>query len=288
MLRLQVAGVEIQLQTDNDAFFAKRTAEYVSDGTAPVQLSMISHVVDEITLPEGEHLFSANRSRIMRLPDGDMAHYTYSLDRQHIIQLTRYSPDYSRTELWSAVPPNDNCTSIDYEYAYTGFAFANRLSALGGAVLHGSAIAYRGEGVIFSAPSGTGKSTHTTFWKECFGDEVIFVNDDKPALHFPENDRPIVYGNPWSGKTDLNTNIAVPLKAIVFLERGEENAIRQLDFTESMFHISEELVRPFMDEKLGEKLVDRMVQLALGTPVYLLTCTKEPKAAEFARRVLFD
>ncbi len=288
MLRFNVAGVEVELEATDTGFFTRRVAEYVSDQTAPVQLRMKSHVVDEIVPPEGELFCSVRHLRALRLPDGDVVHYSFSQDMKRVIQLTRHSPDFSRVELWCAFGRENPEYATDYEYAYTGYHFAHRLSTLGGAILHGSAIAYRGEGIIFSAPSGTGKSTHTTFWKECFGEDVIFVNDDKPALRFPAGECPRMYGAPWSGKTDRNTNVSVPLKAIVFLERGTENAIRRLSLPESMFHLSEELVRPYTDERLGARLVDRMVQLAEGTPIYLLTCTKDPAAAEFCRNALFD
>ncbi len=287
-MRFCVAEVPIELEATDAAFFAQRVAEYACSDAEPAQLYLKSHVVKEITLPDGEPLFSVRRLRGLQLPDGDRVHYCYDNEMQQVIQLTRHSPDFSRAETWIAPPPKGIDIATDYEYAYSGFEFANRLSALGGAVLHGSAIAYRGEGLIFSAPSGTGKSTHTTFWKECFGEDVTFINDDKPALRFPDNDRPLVYGTPWSGKTDLNHNICVPLKAIVFLERGSENTIRRVELPESMFHLSEELVRPYTDEALGARLVDRMLLLAQKTPIYLLTCTKDPEAARFARAALFD
>ncbi len=287
MLRFRVAEVEIELQAGDVEFFAKRTAPYASDATAPIQLQMKSHVVDEIVPPEGEPLFSVHQRLGLRLPDGDLVHYRLSSDEKRVIQLTRHSPDASQAEMWCAFGREDQAYATEYEYAYTGFHFAHRLSALGGAVLHGSAIAYRGEGIVFSAPSGTGKSTHTSFWKERFGEDVIFVNDDKPALRFPAGERPMMYGTPWSGKTDLNTNLAVPLKAIVFLQRGAENSIRRLSFPESMFHLSEELVRPYTDEQVGARLVDRMIELAQGTPIYLLTCTKDPAAADYCRDALF-
>lgn len=288
MLRICVAGVTIEFEPADPAFFAGRMTEYLQTGDVPAQMRMESRVVDEITMPDGELLSTVRRSRVMRLPGGNMAHYLVDEQTQQIIQLSRYAPDFSHVQLWFAPLKSGRPTTTEYEYAYTAFEFANRLSALGGAVLHGSAIAYRGEGVIFSAPSGTGKSTHTSLWKQCFGEDVTFINDDKPALRFPEGERPLVYGAPWSGKTALNHNICVPLRAIVFVERGNENTIRRLDITESMLHLSEELVRPYMDEQLGARLVDRMVLLAQGTPIYLLTCAPEPAAALFARAALFD
>lgn len=44
-----------------------------------------------------------------------------------------------------------------------------------------------GKAYMFSAPSGTGKSTHAKLWRDCFGDRVTMINDDKPLIKFRED-----------------------------------------------------------------------------------------------------
>ena len=64
-----------------------------------------------------------------------------------------------------------------------------------GLVIHSSSIAFRDKGIIFTAPSGTGKSTHVNLWEQTFGREVTVVNDDTPAIRFI-NDVPMLSGTP--------------------------------------------------------------------------------------------
>ena len=286
MLRIKVAEMPIDIEMSDAEFVQKRLVPYAAENDEPAQMRIVSRTVEKLQLPEGEHVRTIRHSKILRLPDGRLCHSSYYPKGDCYYQMTYYTEDFSDVEIEVCPLPNTDWRGIDVEYAYTGFDFANRLSYLGGAVLHGSAIAYKGEGVIFSAPSGTGKSTHTTLWKQCFGEDVVFVNDDKPALRF--DDQAVwMYGAPWSGKTDLNTNVRVPLKAIVAVQRAEENSIEQLPFTEAMVYIRNELVQPYHDEKIGEKLVDRMIQLAQTVPVYLLKCNMDPQAAFVARRGIF-
>ena len=54
-------------------------------------------------------------------------------------------------------------------------------------LFHGSVIAVDGEGYLFTAKSGTGKSTHTSIWRKMFGDRAIMINDDKPLIAVGEN-----------------------------------------------------------------------------------------------------
>jgi len=286
MLRIKVAEMPIDIEMSDAAFMQARLMPYAAETDEPAAMRMVSKTVTEILPPVGEPVSTIRNTHIVKLPDGRYCHYQYSPKEQQYYQMSCYTEDFSDVEISVCPPVGSPFSGIDYEYAYTAFDFANRLSYLGGAVLHGSAIAYKGEGVIFSAPSGTGKSTHTALWKRCFGDDVVFVNDDKPALRFKDG-KTLMYGAPWSGKSDLNSNVCVPLKAIVFVERAAENGIARLEFTEAIFHIRGELVQPYHDENVGRKLVDVMVQLAQTVPVYLLKCNMDPQAAMVARRGIF-
>lgn len=77
-------------------------------------------------------------------------------------------------------------------------------------LFHGSALALDGKAYLFTAPSGTGKSTHAALWRQVFGTRVTMINDDKPLLRFaPEG--VTVFGTPWAGKAHLQTNTSALL-----------------------------------------------------------------------------
>ena len=79
---------------------------------------------------------------------------------------------------------------------------AERLPLYDTVLFHGSALAADGEGYLFTAPSGTGKSTHARLWRELLGDRVVMINDDKPLLRVTE-EGVTVYGTPFRGKHGL-------------------------------------------------------------------------------------
>ena len=108
-------------------------------------------------------------------------------------------------------------------------AICEKLCAYDIFLLHGSAISVDGEVYIFIAPSGTGKSTHTSFWRKALseGHEVVMVNDDKPLLRVTENGI-LACGTPWSGTYRLDTDISLPVKAICVLHRDSYNHIEPL------------------------------------------------------------
>lgn len=144
-------------------------------------------------------------------------------------------------------------------------------------LFHGSAVAVDGEGYLFTARCGTGKSTHTRYWREVLGARAVMVNDDKPFLRIMDGGV-LVCGAPWSGKHGLDTNITVPLKGICILERGPENRIRRIGPKEAMDMLLKQSCPPRDGSKTAGfwKLVE---QLAQNTSLWHMECTKAPEAA---------
>ena len=152
--------------------------------------------------------------------------------------------------------------------------------------LHGSALCMDGEAIIFTAKSGTGKSTHTRFWRETFGDRVWMINDDKPMIRL-KNGSARVYGTPWDGKHRLSRNASAPLRAIVKLERAEENHIEPMDRADAfqllMTHGAVTRRGP-MRLSGAAKLRAMALETALldAADFYRLGCRPQPDAARAA------
>ena len=147
-------------------------------------------------------------------------------------------------------------------------------------VFHGSVIAVDGAGYLFTAKSGTGKSTHTRLWREYFGDKAVMINDDKPLLKIADSGV-IAYGTPYNGKHHLGCNMSVPLKAICLLTRGEKNSIVRIDKSEAYAMLLQQVYRPQDPLQMAKtlKLVDK---LAENVELYKLACNMDIEAAEVA------
>jgi len=144
-------------------------------------------------------------------------------------------------------------------------------------LLHGSAIAVDGLCYIFTAVSGTGKSTHARLWRERFGERSVMVNDDKPLLRFTQ-EGVTVYGTPWDGKHRLSRNIAVPLKSVALLSRAAENRVEPVDPLTALPVL---LQQSFRSEAV-ERILPLVERLADSVPIYRLFCNMEPEAAVVA------
>ena len=127
------------------------------------------------------------------------------------------------------------------------------------------------------ARSGTGKSTHTRFWREVFGDRAVMINDDKPFLRI-EPEAVTAFGSPWSGKHGLATNICVPLQGICFLNRGKENVIHRIEAERGIPALRRQMHTP-TDEVLLESALALADKLAKTVPLWEMDCNTEPEAA---------
>lgn len=194
----------------------------------------------------------------------DSYNINISIPDEEYINLKRETPYLSDEEI---------------EYIYTGAAFYEALLHFNGFMLHSSGVVVDNYAYLFSADPGTGKSTHTELWVKYFGKEKAkIINDDKPAIRMID-DKLYVYGTPWSGKTDQNINMRVPLGAIVFLERSEENWIKEIKPSEAIPLILQQTIRP-REPEIMIKLLDMLDIVLRRVKLYKLGCNISDEAVK--------
>lgn len=156
------------------------------------------------------------------------------------------------------------------EYCIYGAVFYEAILDFEGFLLHSSAIAVDNDAFLFTADSGTGKSTHTNLWMQYFGDRAVMINDDKPVIRIIDG---TIYacGTPFSGKHDINKNILIPLKGICCLERGTENTIEKIPPKVAIARIMNQTLR-LGDRSKTINLFTNLDNVLKNVNVYLLHC----------------
>ena len=148
----------------------------------------------------------------------------------------------------------------------------------GAMLVHSAAISVDGKGYMFSALSGTGKTTHINLWLKKFGDRARVINGDKPIIREVDGEFR-VFGTPWCGKEGINENISAPIQGICLLSRGKENKISRVKSDEAIASLMEQTARPKGAESMIELL--ELIDKLLGkVPIYRLFCNMEPEAAD--------
>ncbi len=156
-------------------------------------------------------------------------------------------------------------------------------------LVHSSVLMVDGQAVMFLAPSGTGKSTHSRLWRQVYGERVTMINDDKPLVSVRTDNNGThltVYGTPWCGKHGIETNTSAPVKAIFILKRSETNYTKKLSPKEAFPYIYRQIYHP-NDEMLMKKILPLMLTFAQNVDIYELGCNMEEEAAKVAYRAAF-
>ena len=156
-------------------------------------------------------------------------------------------------------------------------------------VFHGSSFKVDNFGFIVTAKSGVGKSTHVKLLEEHLGDKFKYINDDKPLLEI-RNDNLILHSTPWNGKERRGTEVSsVPLKAIIFLNRGEENSYQKLENKEEVyFKLLNQVYLP-REKDMREKALKIIDVIIKKANFYEINVNKDIKSAQMTyERIIKD
>ncbi|QAA34511.1 hypothetical protein [Clostridium manihotivorum] len=209
------------------------------------------------------------------------------------VYICRKEPDdiaylLSTNEQWSKANICYKQPEFDGESAATGplgeILFRNRLLFNQGLVVHASAVEYDGKGIIFSAPSETGKTTQAKLWCEKMGAELI--NNDRPAIRIIDN-KPYIYGTPWSGEPSECNNNSASLSAIIMLEQASKNYIVKLSTEEAVTRLMPRCFLPYYDRDLMNIAMNNLENLLRLVPVYLLKCKPDLEAVDLVYKTIW-
>jgi len=226
-------------------------------------------LLDTIEVPKGSTLYNLNNRAIFQTDSKEIV-IVFS-DNKPVLKIEK-SNDYKEITLYLMKTMNG---LAEIEYVYTGIFFMELCLYHGIQSIHGSAITCNEQAVIFSGPSGVGKSTLVSHWKR-LDSSIQIINDDKPLLSINHDIQ--VSGSPWSGKTKMNKNITLPLHSIVFLEQGLSNQVRQLSNPEKVLFVMKNINRPRQDD-LWNKTQEVLEKLIDEIPMYLASITNSIEAA---------
>lgn len=275
MLRYDIAGIHIKIISENLCIIDKfKHFNYNFKGEADIIVTLNS--CDHIDYPKGNLLLIAENVEWLVDPDNDSV----------IVCITNKKTGdpiclLSADSKWSRVDISYLKNSPGIDYAVTGIMFniiiRNSVLFHKGIVIHASAIEYHGKGLIFSAPSGTGKSTQACLWEANMGAKVL--NDDCPVVKM-ENGQISICGTPCSGSSDKFLNSSAPLSAIVVLEQALENNFHKLSNAEAISYLIPRCFLPYHDINLMNMAIKHLEEIISAVPVYLLKCRPDREAVE--------
>jgi len=255
MKRIRVGDIVLDIELLGKGYLQETIPAYEVPIEGDAHHTIESFMVDEIIVPNEDPRYQEPHKKLYSSENGEVI-ITFDPKNNHPIQRIEYDYQYRHVQLSFTDRYSQDLAEI--EYLWTGILFFEIALLHGYSALHASAIEYGHEAILFSAPSGTGKSTQARLWKTVYP-QVETINDDKPLLKV-EHGQVYVYGSPWSGKDLVNQNAKVPLKAIVFLRQEGNNTIYPLTTQQKIIELYRNTYRPRIS-KLAEINLSMMNQI---------------------------
>lgn len=151
--------------------------------------------------------------------------------------------------------------------------------------LHASFVKYEDFAILFTAPSGTGKSTQASLWKKYENAEIC--NGDKTIVRKKGNEY-WAYGSPFAGSSGIYKNEKALVKGIVVLSKAPINQITRLSGREAFIALYKQALMNTWDSKFMEKMMNLLLTVVTDIPVYHLMCKPEQEAVKLVKEALFS
>jgi hypothetical protein len=281
MLKFDIAGIVLEVNSDKLNITSKLRA-FICNSKKNTDIRVKLKSSKQVKFPEGKVLLDETIRWVKEIPYNNKISACFCIGDSDGIEINVEANDE-----WNEATVTYLESEYDDEYMIRELpceiVFRNRILLHEGIVIHASAVEYEGKGIIFTAPSGTGKSTQASLWKEHMGSKTL--NDDHPALRIV-NSKPYVYGTPWSGSSPEALNGSAPLRAIFVLEQATQNSIQLLDKKESVSRLMARCFLPYFECDLMNIAMRNLEKVINSTPVFLMKCRPDKEAVDMVYQYL--
>lgn len=167
---------------------------------------------------------------------------------------------------------------------YSLFALERHLLGEDGLILHCAMLRAGSEALLFSGPSGIGKSTHANLWTQYVKDTQV-INGDRALLQYADGR---LYAHSWcvSGSSGLCVNRSLPVRAIVFLSQEPENGGTQLHGLGAVKQLISQITINNWNRHAVEHVWELAERIATDVPVYAYGCNMESEAVDVLQQLL--
>lgn len=271
--QISIAGIAMQLISDQKLLIADKFHSFFSDFGYSDYILRFQEVSQLPQIPE-QILYENRDYRIHPSRDGCSVHSFFDFPRDHSpYAVATY--DYRRGEILVEYLKKGALCVSEMSNSFAHLNFEELLLRKKRLCFHAACVATSLGGILFSGPSGIGKSTQAELWCSLRGARQI--NGDRPILS-KDGDQWLAWGSPYSGSSRCHVNEHCAVSAIVMLRQGPACSVRRLGSAEAFRKVWSGLTVHSWDTGFVNTACDLAQDLIEAVPVYELTCTPDADA----------
>lgn len=270
-----IAGVRFRVRCPAEWMYREDgvLAAFRSEG-GETEHTMEFTVVKELSPPEGELVYSQPDKRVYRTETAQIRYdgaVSDGLRGAHT--RIRREGNISRVQVKDSAIRG----RITPKLVLNAMEAEHRIVQGGGFLLHASYICHGGKAILFTAPSGTGKSTQAELWCRLRGARLL--NGDRAAV-MAEPETIMVRGVPFAGSSGVFENEAFPLAAIVYLSQASETVITPLTGVRAFRSVWEGCSVNIWNPEDVTACTETVLAAIQRVPVFHLACTPDESAVK--------
>lgn len=266
---LKIADISVCINSPVDLFVSSCCGPFITD-----QSNLIDITYDyQIGLPLAEHELIHKMDPVIHKSGNG-----YLVEREHLgkcCSCVYLEKPYKRIPAWIYPENEKRFTSLQTLLGVSELEIP--LSASGIFNLHSSVIKINNKTILFSAPSGTGKSTQANLWEKSRCADII--NGDR-ALIRKKNGLWTAYGSPFAGSSEIYRNENAPIQTVVVLEQAPYNEIDELTPAKAFRHIYAETIIPRWNNEIHLALMDLLTDFVREVKIVKLRCLPDQSAVD--------
>ncbi|MBP3412274.1 MAG: hypothetical protein J6K89_03360 [Oscillospiraceae bacterium] len=276
---IRFADLSLQLRSEVPIQIPDEFIPFLTEGEQPDACYTIEQLHSPVE-SDGEKLYSSSYLEAYKEDTGSL----------QIFRSMSHGPLYPACRLRTSGEQSLYVTPELREQMIKGFRIGGILDAEelllwhDALMLHSSLVCHKGRAILFSGPSGIGKSTQASLWQQTFGAEII--NGDRAVIR-PTSNGFYAGGSPWCGSSGIYRPDFIPIQGIVLLRQGPENVMLPAPPKIAFQELYSQCVIHAWDETYVSRTCDLLLDLLGHIPVWTLSCVPQTSAAILAEPIVF-
>lgn len=280
---LFIGNLEIQVSASGNIEFSeqlipftkkildtKKTMHYRLCFEQPAPITF--QVIAELTLP---------RQLIGKNEAGEMRFYPDIFTGKPLAMYVEKAEDEADILLYREPIDSFTITLDDLNY----FAIERQLMKVNNIILHSSFIIHDNKAILFSAPSGTGKSTQASLWEKCTDAKIM--NGDR-CLLLKDGDVWKAVGIPFCGSSGISYNGIFEIAGIIMIHQAPQNQCRGLSVIEAFKNTYPEITRNNWNKEFENTVLELINDLISNVRYIGLGCNMEDDAVTCLKKFLYN
>lgn len=272
-ITFHIAGISM-LYVGLEALFSDDFIPFLSNNEKQPEITIYT----SLTLPHFKSIGTILvRSDDITICENDNE-YIFIMNTYQYVKECHLSKDGAKCILYHLdLQPADYKTAKEEVFHTIRFVFLYVAAQHDMFIIHSASILYKNKAWLFSASSGTGKSTHTSLWKNLY--HTPCINGDLNLLAITKN-HVEVRGIPWCGTSGISDNKTYPLGGIILLKQHPTDKIQPLTPAEKILYTMQRFISPAWSKEMVQKNRNAACFISKHAMITRLLCTKESSSAQ--------